>query len=141
MTNFPIVLIEEPTEDHHAVIFNGINEYAASRNLTGTGAYFFVVYDENKNIIAAISGFDNFGYAEIGGLWVHEKYRTHGYGKALVDKAEEWAKQKSCAGLTLFTLKDWPACSWYQHLGFEIEFDRINHRNHSIGSYLIKQFD
>lgn len=83
MTNFPIALIEEPTEDHHA--------------------------------------------------------RSLGYGKALVEKAEEWAKQKGCAGLTLFTLKDWPACAWYQNLGFEIEYERDDHINHSIGCYLIKK--
>lgn len=86
-----------------------------------------------------MSGFDNFGYAEIGGLWVDERYRHQGYGKALVKKAVEWGSQKGCKGVTVFTLKDWPACAWYQKLGFNIEYERQNHANDSIGCYLIKE--
>lgn len=134
----PVVYIESPTEDFYTIIHQGINEYAAKRGLEGTGGYFYVVYDENK-VIAAISGFDNFGPAEIGGLWVGEKYRGQGYGKALVEKAQEWAKLKGCKAMTVFTLKDWSACAWYQKLGFNIEFERHEHRNGTTGCYLIKK--
>ncbi|EKD71678.1 MAG: hypothetical protein ACD_46C00125G0002 [uncultured bacterium] len=139
MTKEPLVFIENPTEEHHAAIYHGINEYAVKRGFAITGGYFFVAYDENKKIIAAISGFDNFGPAEIGGLWVDEKFRHQGYGEALVKKAEEWAKQKGCHALTVFTLKDWPACAWYQKLGFRIEYERSGHANGSVGCYLIKK--
>lgn len=135
----PIVFIENPTEKDHGAIYHGMNKYAAERGLSGTGGYFFAVYDDNNNIIAAISGFDNFGPAEIGGLWVHENFRNKGYGKALVQKAEEWAKQKGCKAITVFTLKDWPAFEWYQKLGFKVEFERVEHGNNLIGCYLIKK--
>lgn len=134
-----IEFIENPTEEDHGAIFHGINSYAEKRGLLGTGGYFFAVYDENKNIVAAISGFDNFGFAEIGGLWVSEIFRDKGYGKKLVEKAEEWARQKKCKAVTVFTLKDWPACVWYQKRGFEIEYERVGHANNSIGCYLIKK--
>ena len=139
MTMHSIVFIENPSEEDHGAIIQGINKYAAQLGMAGTGGYFFAVYDENKNIIGAISGFDNFGPAEIGGLWVDERYRNHGYGKALVAKAEEWAMQKGCMAVTVFTLKDWPACIWYQKLGFIIEYERHRHANNSIGCYLIKK--
>ncbi|WP_083852155.1 GNAT family N-acetyltransferase [Legionella tunisiensis] len=90
-------------------------------------------------MIAAISGFDNFGPAEIGGLWVDERYRNQGYGKALVTKAEEWAKNKGCKAVTVFTLKDWPVYTWYQTLGFVVEYERPGHANNAIGCYLIKK--
>lgn len=134
----PAVYVESPTEDFYTIIHQGINEYAVKRGLAGTGGYFYVVYDEGK-VIAAISGFDNFGPAEIGGLWVDEKYRSQGYGKLLVEKAQEWAKQKGCKAMTVFTLKDWPAYAWYQRLGFEVEFERHDHRNSAVGCYLIKR--
>ncbi|MBN9289506.1 MAG: hypothetical protein BGO43_13110 [Gammaproteobacteria bacterium 39-13] len=134
-----IILIENPTEDDYAVIHRGINIFAAERGLAGTGGYFYAAYDDNNNAIAAISGFDNFGPAEIGGLWVEQNYRSQGYGRALVQKAEEWAKVKGCNALTVFTLKDWPACEWYQKLGFMIEYERPGHANSSIGCYLIKK--
>ena len=88
MTLNPAVYVESPTEDFYTIIHQGINEYAAKLGLAGTGGYFYVVYDET-NVIAAISGFDNFGPAEIGGLWVDEKYRGQGYGKLLVEKPKE----------------------------------------------------
>lgn len=135
----PIIFIENPSEEDYGAIYHGINKYAAGRGLSGTGGYFFVVYDEGKKIVAAISGFDNFGPAEIGGLWVDEKFRNKGYGKALVDKAEEWAKQKGCKALTVFTIKDWPACTWYQNLGFTIEYERWEHAKNLVGCYLIKK--
>ena len=64
MNNHAIVAIENPTEQDHGAIIHGMNHYAAGRGMQGTGGYFFAAYDENKNIIAAISGFDNFGPAE-----------------------------------------------------------------------------
>ncbi len=139
MTINQIISIENPTENDHGAIIEGINHYAAQRGLSGTGGYFYAAYDENKKIIAAISGFDNFGPAEIGGLWVDEKYRKQGYGKALVAKAEQWAKQKGCKAVTVFTLKDWPVCEWYQQMGFKIEYERLEHGNNLIGCYLIKR--
>ena len=79
-----ITFIESPTEKDHGAIYHGMNHYAAQHGFSGTGGYFYVAYDGSKNIIAAISGFDNFGPAEIGDLWVDEQNRHQGYGKALV---------------------------------------------------------
>lgn len=118
---------------------HGINLYAASLGLNASaGGYFFAAYDEQNTIIAAISGFDNFGPAEIGGLWVHEAYRGKGYGKALLQKAEEWGRAKGCTALTVFTLKEWPVCAWYQKLGFAVEFERPGHSGGMVGCYLAK---
>ncbi|HHF7345985.1 TPA: GNAT family N-acetyltransferase [Legionella feeleii] len=134
-----IVFIENPSEEDHGTIYHGINHYAAQQGMAGTGGYFFAAYDTDNKIIAAISGFDNFGPAEIGGLWVDERFRNQGYGKALVTKAEEWAKSKGCKAVTVFTLKDWPAYAWYQTLGFTVEYERPGHTNNCIGCYLIKK--
>lgn len=134
----PIVKIDNPTEDDHGVIIQGMNEYAAKFGMHGTGGYFYAVYDENKKMIAAISGFDNFGPTEIGGLWVDESYRGQGYGKALVLKAEVWGREKGCNSVTVFTIKSWSACLFYQKLGFSIEYERKGHALGTVGCYLIK---
>lgn len=136
---FNIVRIDNPTKNDHGAIYHGMNNYAAQYNMPGTGGYFFAAHDDDEKIIAAISGFDNFGPAEIGGLWVDEKYRHQGYGKALIAKAIEWAQQKGCKAVTVFTIKEWPACAWYQKLGFVIEYERPGHANNTIGCYLIKK--
>ncbi len=137
---YPITCVEHPTEDDHGAIFNGINAFACSRGLTATaGGYFFAAYDEKKSLVAAISGFDNFGPAEIGGLWVHERLRGQGYGRALVLEAENWGRLKGCSCMTVFTLKEWPAYAWYQALGFTVEFERAGHSHNMTGCYLIKK--
>lgn len=141
MRMLPIVKIENPSEEEYGVIYHGMKEYAAQYGMQGTGGYFFVAYDENKKIIAAISGFDNFGPAEIGGLFVAEKYRNQGYGKALVMKAEEWGRAKGCKAVTVFTIKNWPAFKFYQNLGFKIEYERKGHAQGTIGCYLMKQLE
>ena len=139
---YPITFIENASEQEYSAIFNGINAHARSQGLeAASGSYFFAVYDETKSIVAAISGFDNFGSAEIGGLWVHESLRGMGYGRALVQKAEDWGRSKGCTSLTVFTLKEWPAFAWYQSIGFTVEFERVGHANNMTGCYLIKKFN
>jgi len=137
---YSITSIEMPTEEDHRVLFNGINQFAQSRGFNvAAGSYFFAVYDENERIVAAISGFDNFGQVEIGGLWVDVVLRGQGYGRKLVEKAEEWGFQHGCKNICVFTLKEWPVCRWYQKLGFSVEFERPGHANNSVGCYLIKK--
>lgn len=137
---YPITFIENPSEQDHTVIFDGINEYARSQGCAiGAGSYFFAVYDGEKCMIGAISGFDNFGQVEIGGLWVDKQHRGQGYGRALVQKAEEWGRKQGCKMATVFTIKEWPVFTWYLTLGFSVEFERPGHANNSIGCYLSKK--
>lgn len=137
--NYPILFIENATEVEYALLAKGINQFANSLGLSAAaGSYFFAAYDDSSRMIAALSGFDNFGVCEIGGLWVDERYRGQGYGKALIQKAEEWAKSKGLTLISVFTLKEWPAFSWYKALGFKVEFERQGHANQMIGAYLTK---
>jgi ribosomal protein S18 acetylase RimI-like enzyme len=137
---YPVVFIEHPTEADHAITFNGINNFARSRGLEATaGSYFYGVYDDNKKLVGVISGFDNFGPTEIGALWVSESIRGQGYGRALIERAEEWGRSKGSSMITVFTLKEWPVCALYQKLGFTVEFERKGHAKGSIGCYLMKR--
>lgn len=138
---FSITRIDNPSEEDYGVIFHGMNEFAAQYNMHGAGSFFFAAYDSENKMIAAMSGFDNFGPAEIGGLWVAEQYRNKGYGKILISKAEEWAREKGCGAITVFTIKSWPACHFYQKLGFKIEYERLGHAQGSIGCFLIKKME
>jgi GNAT superfamily N-acetyltransferase len=137
---YPVSFVENPTEHDHKVIFDKINAFARSQGLqAASGSYFFTAYDADNKIIAAISGFDNFGCVEIGGLWVHKAFRSMGYGTTLVQKAQEWGRKSGCSHMTVFTLKQWPAYTWYQKLGFTVEFERHGHTGNMAGCYLIKK--
>lgn len=135
----PVRLLAEPTEADYRVIFEGINQYALGRGLNAaSGSYFFAAYDEHNTMVAAISGFDNFGIVEIGGLWVKDSLRGQGYGTLLLQHAEGWGRQKQCRAIAVFTLKDWPAYTWYHKQSFRLEFERSGHANNTVGCYLIK---
>lgn len=85
LLEYPVLYVQNPTEEDHAVIFNGINNFAQSQGMNATaGSYFFGAYNKKKELLGAISGFDNFGSTEIGDLWVSESLRAQGYGHALI---------------------------------------------------------
>ena len=139
---YPIIFVENATEEDHSVLFKGINEFAAASGFNAAaGSYFFAVYDDAGKIVAAISGYDNFGKVEIGGLWVQEVFRHQGYGEALVQKALEWGQKHGCTFCTVFTLKEWPAYTFYRKQGFQVEFERAGHANGATGCYLSKKLE
>lgn len=59
------------------------------------------------------------GYAYINDIRVKEEFRGKGIGKALMQKAIEWAKQNSCVGVEVETQDvNVKACLFYKKLGF-----------------------
>jgi GNAT superfamily N-acetyltransferase len=59
--------------------------------------------------------------AEIGGLVVDERYRSQGLGQRLMERAEEWAREKHCAevGLRSNVIRD-RAHAFYERLGYRV---------------------
>lgn len=61
------------------------------------------------------------GAAHVEQVSVHPEHAGHGLGRALLDTAEDWAKQRGLTALTLTTYVDvaWNA-PYYRRLGFTI---------------------
>ena len=58
-------------------------------------------------------------HCEITGLVIDENYRGKGIGKMLIEKVEQWAKEKGNDRLSLrCNVKRIEAHSFYEHLGF-----------------------
>ncbi|MFY9529950.1 MAG: GNAT family N-acetyltransferase [Candidatus Acidiferrales bacterium] len=59
--------------------------------------------------------------AEIGGLIVDERYRSQGLGQRLMERADEWAREKHCAevGLRSNVIRD-RAHAFYERLGYRV---------------------
>src|SRR5215467_10414440 len=81
-----IQLLEEKLYEHNAATINKDDANLFSR----------IVRDENKKIIAGISGWTWANVCEITQVWVDEKVRNKGLGKMLLKAAEEEAKSKGC---------------------------------------------
>jgi GNAT superfamily N-acetyltransferase len=69
-------------------------------------------------------------FAEVIGLVVDEAARGQGHGKALMDRAEQWAKDRQLPGIRLRSnLKRKEAHEFYQSVGMErIKDQRVYHR-------------
>nr|BAL56602.1 GCN5-related N-acetyltransferase [uncultured prokaryote] len=69
--------------------------------------------------------------AEIGGLVVDQAHRSRGIGARLVREAEEWARARGCAGLTVrANVVRERAHAFYRRLGFrEVKVQRVFYRS------------
>lgn len=84
----------------------------------------WTILDEQDHLIAALTADLLWQWLYIDELWVDERYRGHGMGKQLMEKAQEFAKSHNLSGLWLWT-QSWQAPRFYQSLGFE-EFTRLD---------------
>jgi ribosomal protein S18 acetylase RimI-like enzyme len=71
-------------------------------------------------------------------LWISEEVRHQGWGRKLMEEAEKLGKERKCSFATVNTM-DWEALTFYQKLGYTIEFIREGFEHHSIMYFLRKQ--
>lgn len=92
----------------------------------------FFVYKLGKCVgqIRVVRQVNKFCYIE--NIAVVKPMRKYGIGKMLMNKAEEWAKEKGLSGLSLEAQDDnLGACRFYMKQGFEIGgIDVLVHLNH-----------
>jgi len=99
----------------------------------------WLAYDTQDDMIAALLADVFWDWIYVDEIWVSENHRRKGIGKALIAKAEDYAKTSSLAGLYLWT-QSWQAEDFYRSLGYT-EFVKFSHfpKGHfRIGFY--KQF-
>jgi ribosomal protein S18 acetylase RimI-like enzyme len=92
----------------------------------------------NEMAIGGINGFFSYGCLYLEMLWVKPEWRRQGLGKKLVIESEKIGREKKCTFATLNTM-DWEALSFYQKLGYEIEFVREGFEKESKMYMLRKQ--
>ena len=86
--------------------------YVDGRVFAGT------IQDDTGEIIAGINGYTWGGCCELTHVWVHERHRGQGLGKALVRAAESEAVNRGCEQVVLMT-HSFQAPGFYEHLGYE----------------------
>ena len=73
---------------------------------------------ESGEVVAAFNGHTWGGCCVIAHLWVHESYRGHGLGRALLLAAEAEAIRKGCEQVVLST-HSFQAPMFYEQMGYE----------------------
>ena len=82
----------------------------------------WLAYDENK-LVGALTANLLWDWIYIDELWIDRIIQNRGFGKALITKVEDYAKENNINGLWLWT-QSWQAEGFYKKLGYE-EFTRF----------------
>lgn len=130
---------ENPSQDDIQVLMRGITDYAKQqRGFDALDFFVFFIRDEKNTIVGGCSGVTLYGSLHIDTLWVSDVIRNKRWGTKLVDAALTYGKEKNCNFATVNTM-DWEALSFYQKLGFKIEFERYGFHKNSVFYFLRKE--
>lgn len=77
----------------------------------------WTVYDE-QNLIGVLTAEILWDWMYIDELWINENFRGQGFGKTLMQQAEDYAISQQLVGLWLWT-HSWQAPDFYQQIGFQ----------------------
>jgi RimJ/RimL family protein N-acetyltransferase len=88
------------------------------------------LYNE-RQLTATVYGSIYYGCMHIDTIFVDESLRGKGYGRELMDKAENLARDKGCSFITITTM-DWEARGFYEKLGYQFEYERGGYMNDAV---------
>lgn len=115
---------EEPIPADEKILFNGINDDAAKKKgMERVKPFRIYIKDSTQSVLAGATGVTRYGCLYVNLLWVKESFRGRGFGKKLMQEAEKIAQERKCTFATVNTM-DWEALSFYQSIGYRIEFVR-----------------
>lgn len=80
---------------------------------------FVFIRDSQNQVVGGLDGFMGLGWLNIGTLWITDRLRGCGYGKALMETAEKEASKYGCFKAYVFTYS-FQNLGFYQHLGYEV---------------------
>ena len=118
VSNTDLHVTEHPAEAD----WNFVQDQLHTFNMRATGyddysPIAIFVRDETGVIIAGLTAFTWGGTLRIEYVWVHEQWRKHGYGKRMVEAAEQEAIARGCKQAVLDT-HSFQAPDFYPKLGY-----------------------
>lgn len=126
-------------EKLYKMIDREFNKYAIKNGLKcNYKSFAFVVKDKNK-MIGIITGNSYYKEIHIGDLIILEEYRGKNIGKQLMQKVEEYYKDKGFENMNLTTY-GFQAPEFYKKCGFEIEYIRRNKENSKLDKYFMVKY-
>lgn len=84
----------------------------------------FFIRDDHNSIIAGCNGSVFFGTIYVDQLWVHPDYRGKGYGRKLMEATHKYGREIGCKLATVCTMSFQGAKAFYEHIGYECDFER-----------------
>lgn len=115
---------EELNQEDEQVLFEGIiDEAVLKKKMDRITPFGIFIKDSHGIVLGGASGFSCYGCLYVDMLWLKDGLRKQGLGKKLMLKAEKIGLERRCTFSTVDTM-DWEALSFYQKIGYSIEFVR-----------------
>lgn len=116
---FPLVVEDSPDPADLALLEDRVSAAAIAAAGVGEDQPFGIfVRDDERRIVAGISGMTWAGCCQLHAMWVDEPLRGRGLARALMGGAESVAKERGCA-IVEFLAYDLLAPGLYERLGYE----------------------
>ena len=118
-----IMITDKLEEGDMKIVSDGLHGYAEEhvgelRKKYREIAIRLVLKNHENEIIGGINAGTTLGTMYIEELWIHEEYRGQGYGKELMMKAEEIARENGCISGQTWVLS-FQSPEFFQKLGYE----------------------
>jgi GNAT superfamily N-acetyltransferase len=116
---YPLVVEDSPDPADLALLEDRVAAAAIAAAGVGEDRAFGIFFrDDERRIVAGISGMTWGGCCELHAMWVDEPLRGRGLARALMAGAESVARRRGCA-LVEFFAYDLLAPGLYERLGYE----------------------
>lgn len=136
-----ISYVEQISADVLIKMENGLKEYELSHGVhVDYTPFAFELYNEQGDVIGVLDAFSSYSCIHIRDLWIDKAYRGQGYGRELINKLEDYCKDKGFSNINTVSC-EFQAPGFYKKCEFEIEFIRQNINNPELTmTFFVKHF-
>jgi GNAT superfamily N-acetyltransferase len=118
-TSYPLVVEDSPQPADLALLEERVAAAAIAAAGVGEDEPFGIfVRDDERRIVAGVTGMTWGGCCELHALWVDEPLRGRGLARALMAEAESVARKRGCALVELFAY-DLLSAGLFERFGYE----------------------
>ena len=140
MSTDPVITRCDPSPEQLQFLEDRLYEFNSQRTGQDDGDLFaFFIRDEQQEIVAGISGWTWAQACEIRALWVHPAWRGRGYGRALLESAEQEARARGVK-VILIGSYSFQAPAFYQKYGYKLAWQLNDFPPGHHYCYLVKRF-
>jgi GNAT superfamily N-acetyltransferase len=136
----PILTRCSPSPDDLQFLEDRLYEYNSQQVGCEDGqAFAFFIRNDQQEVLAGLSGWTWAEACEIQSLWVHSAWRRQGYGRELLEAAEQEALAHGCK-VILITSYSFQAPAFYQKCGYELAWQLNDFPPGHAHGILVKRF-
>lgn len=126
-------------EEFYEIIDSEFNKYAEKNGVNCNYISFAFVAKEDNKIVGIITEKSYYKEIHISDLIVLEEYRNKHIGSKLIEKVEEFYKNKGFENINLTTY-EFQAPEFYKKCGFNVEFIRKSKENPKLDKYFLVKY-